>query len=489
MLIINSKLSSDRHAYLYVKNRFKRKDMNLVLNSTFTLVSRSTLDLRTVFEFQNKDGIKIAHAMNHAGITNVLAIPHECEFIRFGLRIKGSGEASIKKLELGSHGNKPTVIVGRSPYLILTKQYPAYDDLYKYGFLHSRVKAYKAAGLNVEIFRITSEPGFPYREFEGIDVASGNAALLDATLATGQYKKVLVHLLDSNMWNVLKKYIDHIKIIVWVHGAEIQVWQRRKYEFERMDSKEIDRQKRLSAQRVKFWNDILKNPHKNLKLIFVSKYFKNESLMDLGLETESSSYEIIHNYIDTNLFKYNKKSAEDRKSILSIRPYASRKYANDLAVDAIVKLSEKSFFNDLKFTIIGNGELFEDTVLPLRQFDNVKIIKKFLTHSQIAKEHAKHGILLVPTRMDSQGVSRDEAMSSGLVPVTTRIAAVPEFVDNKCGMLTEPESSTDLASAIEYLYNNPIKFLTLSEAASKRVRKQCGLEQTIMKEVKLIESQ
>lgn len=32
-----------------------------------------------------------------------------------------------------------------------------------------------------------------------------------------------------------------------------------------------------------------------------------------------------------------------------------------------------------------------------------------------------------PTRMDTQGVSRDEAMCSGLVPITNKVAAVPEF--------------------------------------------------------------
>jgi glycosyltransferase involved in cell wall biosynthesis len=36
----------------------------------------------------------------------------------------------------------------------------------------------------------------------------------------------------------------------------------------------------------------------------------------------------------------------------------------------------------------------------------------------------------VPSRTDTQGVSRDEAMSSGLVPVTNAVAAIPEFVDD-----------------------------------------------------------
>lgn len=38
--------------------------------------------------------------------------------------------------------------------------------------------------------------------------------------------------------------------------------------------------------------------------------------------------------------------------------------------------------------------------------------------------------MLIPTRADTQGVSEDEGMSCGVVPITNNIAAVPEFVDH-----------------------------------------------------------
>ncbi|TLE15011.1 glycosyltransferase [Helicobacter apodemus] len=145
--------------------------------------------------------------------------------------------------------------------------------------------------------------------------------------------------------------------------------------------------------------------------------------------------------------------------ILSIRPFASKKYANDLSVKAILELSNKSFFKELEFLIIGDGELFEETLKPLRAFQNVTIHKKFLRQEEIAKLHKEYGIFLNPTRMDSQGVSRDEAGSSGLVPVTNRVAAIPEFVDEDCGILVEAEDYVGLANAIEFLYKNPKEFL------------------------------
>ena len=89
--------------------------------------------------------------------------------------------------------------------------------------------------------------------------------------------------------------------------------------------------------------------------------------------------------------------------------------------------------------------------------------------------------------MDSQGVSRDEAMSSGLVPVTTEITAIPEFVDNNCGVLTPPEDYKSISAGILELYDNPERFLEMSENASNRVRNQTDSKLIIEAELRIID--
>ena len=483
---IASRLPADKYIYMYSRQIYTRAEINMVLNSQFKLECESTCQLKTVFEFQDKDGKKIAHAMNIAGDFNALAIPEHCEKIRFGLRVQGAGDARISRLILGTHGQRPAAIVSASPYLVLTKQYPEYNDLYKYGFLHTRVRAYREQGLSVSVFKISNEKGNTYREFEDVDVVSGDADLLDATLSTGQYKNVLVHLLDEKMWSILVKHLDRVRVTVWVHGAEIQVWQRRQFEFERMSKDEINRQKRLSDKRLKFWRSILQDPHPNLELVFVSQYFADEVSADFGVDLTKVNYDIVHNYIDANVFPYREKHPDKRKRLLSIRPYASRKYANDLTVKAILELSRRDFFSDLEIALYGDGELFDEITAPLKGFKNVKIERRFLSHHEISLLHQEYGVFLTPTRMDSQGVSRDEAMSSGLVPVTTNVTAIPEFVDSECGMLVEGEDYIAMADAIEQLYRSPELFQKLSKSASERVARQSGLEQTILKEMRII---
>lgn len=93
---------------------------------------------------------------------------------------------------------------------------------------------------------------------------------------------------------------------------------------------------------------------------------------------------------------------------------------------------------------------------------------------------------MIPTRGDTQGVSRDEAMASGLVPITNAVAAIPEFVDESCGILVPAEDYKAMADGIEKLYNEPEYFLKLSGNAAKRVRKQTAREFTICKEEELI---
>ena len=379
-LQLRSELAPSMHKYVYLRNRFNRADLNLVTNSQFQLVvAHHQGDIRTVFEYYAADGKRLGHSINRApGEKHSLAIPEECSTVRVGVRLQGRASVVINKLVLGAIPETAEVVTAKASTLVLTKQYPAYDDLYKYGFLHSRVRAYREEGIAVDVFRVKPGHGQVFREFEDIDVTEGNYTLLDQTLASGQYKHVLVHFLDSKKWEVLAKHLDKIKVTVWVHGAEIQVWQRREYEFERMSEAEIVRQKKLSDARIKFWRSVLAPVHPNLKLVFVSDYFAKESFADIGVQVPESSYHIIHNYIDTNLFNYQPKKAEQRLRLLSIRPYASRKYANDITIDAIKLLSTKSFFAELDICLVGDGELFDELTAPLIPFSNVKLVKSFM---------------------------------------------------------------------------------------------------------------
>lgn len=235
-----------------------------------------------------------------------------------------------------------------------------------------------------------------------------------------------------------------------------------------------------------FWRELLRSVPANLRLVFVSRYFSEEVMEDLGFRIPTAHYAIIHNPIRTDVFGYEKKPQDQRKKVLSISSYASRKYATDLNAKAIEILSNKPWFYDMEFRLIGDGPLFESTVASLRKYKNVCIEQRFLKHDEISALHKEYGIFLCPTRWDSHGVSRDEAMSSGLVPVTNAVAAIPEFVDERCGIVASAEDAEAMARGIAMLYEQPLKFSAMSEAAAKRVRDQRDAKKVIRAELAVV---
>lgn len=59
-------------------------------------------------------------------------------------------------------------------------------------------------------------------------------------------------------------------------------------------------------------------------------------------------------------------------------------------------------------------------------------------------------------------------MASGMVPITNAVAAIPEFVDERCGVLARTESYEGIAKGIEILFKNPGRFSELSYARLRR---------------------
>ena len=481
---ISSTLPDGKHEYLYATADHSLEELGFSEQLKVYFEVTPGLNIQLVVQFLDAQKQKISHVIKHANCNQEAAIPPGTDRIRFGLRFYAGGHAEIRGLVLGRKNLQPAELIGQAEHLLLTNHYPSYDDLYRNGFVHSRVCGYRQRGVQMDIFRLRPDEAVSYHEFEDINVITASQEALHQMLSSGRYKTVLVHFLSPAMWAVLQHHIDRVKVFVWMHGAEFQPWHRR--DFDHQTEEQLAGTKVRSDKRMAFWRELLQAVPANLKLVFVSRYFAEEVMEDLGFRIPKAHYAVIHNPINTDVFRYEKKSPDQRKKALSISSYASRKYATDLNAKAIELLSSKPWFYDMEFRLIGDGPLFENTVAPLRRFKNVYIEQRFLKHDEIAALHKEYGIFLCPTRWDSHGVSRDEAMSSGLVPVTNAVAAIPEFVDGQCGIVASAEDAAAMAKGIAMLYEQPLKFSAMSEAAAKRVRDQRGAQKVICAELALV---
>ncbi|MGB1986088.1 MAG: glycosyltransferase family protein [Candidatus Poseidoniaceae archaeon] len=482
---IDSNLGQGEFRYLYWSKFMKPEELRPhenIVNLFLDAAPGLRLMLAIIFYDQKRNKIDSHLSLANSNIN--VEIPDSTFEIRLGLRIYQSGSTRINSLDLFERSLSPNNIITKREVLVVSNNYPSYEEKYRNGFLHSRLMNYKQSGISVDMFVLKSGSQLKFSEYEGIDVITGSKKALATILQKNNHKKIAVHFLDSEMWEPIEANHNNRDILVWVHGSEIQPWHRRIFNYSTED--ELEKAKVASQDRMNFWKPILSNPHEKLKLIFVSEYFAQEVMEDYDVTLPKRVYEVIHNPIDTEKFEYLPKPPSQRKKLLSIRPYASRKYANDLTVKALLELSKKSFFEDLDILIIGDGKLFDSTLEPLMHFKNVEIRRGFLSHNEIADLHKDYGIFLTPTRMDSQGVSRDEAMSSGLIAITNRVTAIPEFVDDDSGILVDGEDYIGMADAVERIYSDPDEFERLSINASQRVRSQSDSKIVIKRELEIL---
>lgn len=482
-LIVQSGLGDETHEYVYANQLCSPSELGFPDSGRFHLEASPGLNLQLALVFLDQNKQRLGHKLCPAGRNESVTLPPLTTFVQLGLRIYGSGHTKVAGLWLDHVAGVPDTIRGKAEYLVITNHYPAEDDLYRNGFVHRRVLDYRRLGTQVDVFRHRAGERLAYREFEGVDVISGGDDALAALLRSNDYKAIGVHFLDPAMWRVIKQDGKAARRLLWLHGAEIQAWHRRSFN----DASQAEQQaaKAKSEKRDAFWREVLEEIPSTGKLIFVSQQFADQTLADLGLPQQHKNCTVIHNLIDGQLFEYRSKSAEQRKRVLSIRPFMSRKYANDLSVAAILELAKLPYFEELFFHLVGDGPLFDATVEPLRSFSNVRLDKGFLTQREIARLHQDYGVFLCPTRDDTQGVSRDEAMASGLVPVTNRVAAVPEFVDDDCAILADPDSHLGLAAGMVRLFEDASAFARMSRRAAERVRRQSSAERTTARELAL----
>ncbi|WP_456697038.1 glycosyltransferase family protein [Aeromicrobium sp. P5_D10] len=450
----------------------------------FGFVKTGDLILNLLLRFVDSDGKTLGSKFGGPDVEQEIEIPEGAAWAFLGWKIKGPGRAKVASLALGpSHFGLPPQLGGENIVLI-TDHYPAYDELYRNAFVHARVRKYLEAGLKLDVFRPQRGIGVQHREFEGVEVTAGSAAALRELLETQHHRAVVVHFLNQRVWEALQHCSQDTRILIWVHGAEVQAWWRRKFNYqteEALAAAQVD-----SDARIAFWRTVIDSSGPNVHFVFVSSHFAAEVQQDLERSLRPEQYTVLHNPIDTDIFQFHPKDPAQRHEILSLRPYASRIYANDLAVAAVLELSNQPWFDQLSFRFVGDGELFEETLAPLRGMANVTIQRGYLTHRQIAALYRDYGVMLIPSRSETHGVSRDEAMASGLVPVASDVAAVPEFVSEVEGFLAPFDDHHGLAAAIATLHDDPEGFLRRSAAAAARVRRQAGADVIIPQEINVI---
>ncbi len=371
-------------------------------------------------------------------------------------------------------------------FIVISNGYPSENRLYNNAFIHTRVKNYMSKGYRGVVLTIRPENKMLKEyTFGGVKVFEGNSTNTTDILKENINAKIFVHFVDKHMLKAITSVSNDFNIYIWIHGTEALSWKRRMFNL-RLNFKSMLsflKYVYFNKRQMKFMKKMINNSELNVKYIFVSNWMKQILEKDTHTKIKENEYEIIPNVIDEKIFSYEEKNVSKRLQVFSIRPYSSKKYANDITVKVILKLSKKQYFYDFTFNLYGDGILHNKYMKKIRKFKNVNIYKKFLSQEEISMIHKRCGVLISPTRQDAQGVSMCEAISSGLVPIVSNNTAIPEFVNSEFGFLCN--SVNDFVNAFDIIYYNPNQYKIMSKKGAIFMHNKSGSSQ-INRELTLI---
>ncbi|MDG1477076.1 MAG: glycosyltransferase [Vicingaceae bacterium] len=188
--------------------------------------------------------------------------------------------------------------------------------------------------------------------------------------------------------------------------------------------------------------------NKAAKVLVVSNHQKNE-VLKLGISP--GKVEISYNPVNTDVFKIT--STNNAKNIVFVSRLDEFK-GGLRTLKAFHKISPSH--SDYQLTIVGEGEEYEaiKNYIKTNNLQDKVVLKGTLTKPEIAEVFAASSFLVFPSRFETFGLVVAEALAAGLPVVCTNQTAPKEFVNDKNGILVDPDDIDEIATAMEQLIQN-----------------------------------
>ena len=514
-MILGRKHSNRNFRYFFhfsynINKILKCKDIKLTNNNKYTkriVYIRPYLIGNEDFSFESKVKLikgdyctfgLISKNSNGLHITNNI-IPNRRVLVEYSKKyffltvsIPPNSECIINNITLTKIDNKEQIIneYFKNDILLVSPGYPDIDNKYNCAFIHSRMEAYKKAGIKVDIAVVNSQNigTTEIYKFENINAVKTGYNEIRLLLQTKKYKQILIHFFNEQYAQILDASdLSDTKVYLYSHGVDTAYWDYDKLskKYFQPNAKIYDDLREIFVNK----DEIIQRYNKlsNIKWVFVSNFLKNRSQELLKINYNNSL--IIPCLINEKEFIYKKKDSSQRGKICIVRTFNNLStYSLDIDVRIILELSKRKVFNKLYFSIYGDGDMHEILLSPIKDFSNVHIYKRFLSHDEMAKVYSKHGLALFATRYETQGVAACEAAMAGSVVITSKDVGTSEFIDEGLGTYCDTENIKQYADLIESLYYNKDKFNDISPKMHDSVMKTCGYNQTIKKDIDIIKN-
>ena len=362
---------------------------------------------------------------------------------------------------------------------VISISYPTNVSKYVGQYIKTRVDEYNKY-FNVKVYIYNNILNINYK-LNSIDIFVGSPRFISAKIKKFNPCLFVLHACSgnrkfNNMIINLKKEL-RIPLILNIHGFEVIDLLRFTF-YEVFNFIRLLKHILLGLRQyiILFANKIIV---KNADLIVSpGKWMHRIAEKSLFMKIKNIKY--IPNFINEKLFKDRKKVR--KKEILSIRSFDYRKYANEISVKLINYLFKeyKDIIKNASITFYGQGRYF-NKVKSKDKEHHIHFIQEFVQHEKMPELFSQYKYFLCPTRMDAQGVSMCEAMMSGMIPITLKNTAIPEFVPAE--ILNK--NYKQMGKLIIKLGQDNKYYNHIRQKCKNFIKAKCSYDNTISKEIKL----
>ena len=227
---------------------WKTKDISSCVfhkkNNTFSIENNNNVKSEYLCRGINLDGsynfmkVKFDCKVKNAGgclyINDVNAVPAQSEsFIdikkisNLKFRLEISAESSINDCTISieftnEYEDYCEKCKKNLDVLVVVPNYPSYENLYYCVFAHSRNKEYVKSGLKVQVVAVSQYYNYQtFYEIDKIPVLKCNYQSLKTMLSKHQYKVIVTHFVDENLYPIYEGYVSKNEKMVFIcHGPE-----------------------------------------------------------------------------------------------------------------------------------------------------------------------------------------------------------------------------------------------------------------------------
>ncbi len=186
---------------------------------------------------------------------------------------------------------------------------------------------------------------------------------------------------------------------------------------------------------------------KYAKAILVVSNKLQQSMMAHGLH---NNYLRIGNVVDTDLFIPAENQTEEAFNFIHVSTVNDKEKNITGMIEAANKLNNKNI--SFRLNIVGDGPeraQFEALALKYNLLNKVIFFHGFQLPHSVAKLMGQSHCFLLNSNYEGLPCVLLEAMACGIPVITTNVGAVPEIIDQKQGVIIQPNSVNELTKAME----------------------------------------